>query len=70
MKHTFTHPSRAEILAVACPTCGAVPGEACRRADGKSHEPRLGVARAALSRQRSALRDTAAKRVARDFLRP
>jgi len=71
MAGSFTPPSRSDVLAVACPTCEAVPGEACRRADGRSHEPRLGLARAALMRQHIALRDaTNAKRVARNWLKP
>ncbi len=66
----FITPSRAQILAVACPVCGANPGEACRRDDGKSHAPRVAQARAALTRQRTNLRDAKAMRIARDWLRP
>jgi hypothetical protein len=57
MRKPFTQPSRAEILAVGCPACGAVSGEACRRDDGKSHAPRLTKARAVLTRQRTRQRD-------------
>ncbi len=77
MAFTFFTPSRSEILAVACPTCGAEPGEPCRRADGKTHAPRISRTRAVLSRLRTAQRDAGerkaddkAKRVARDWLRP
>ncbi len=73
MKYSFTlrPASRAEILAVACPTCGAEAGEACRRADGRSDALRLGRARAVRTQQRTALRDAdKAKRVNMDFLRP
>ncbi len=71
MNSSFTWPSLAEIRAIACPACGAVPSEACRRADGRSDAPRIARARAELTRQRTKLRDDPkAKRVNRDFLRP
>ncbi len=70
MKHTFTTPTRAEVLAVACPICGAVSGEACRRPDAKMHEPRIALARSVLSQRRKAVRDAKTKRVAQDWLKP
>ncbi len=75
MNSSFNTPSRTEILAVACPKCGAERYEACRRGDGKSDAPRIQLARGVLTRLRKKLQDSAkpaavAKRVNRDFLRP
>jgi len=39
--------SRAETLKVACPVCGAVEGEPCRRDDVPSHRDRHDAAIAA-----------------------
>lgn len=72
----YTSLSRAQHLAVACPTCAAEPGEACRRegaAQGSSHAERLSRARAGLTRQRTGLRDAQRQRklrVARELLKP
>ncbi len=73
MTFAFFTPSRVEILAVACPTCGAEPREACRRVDGKTHAPRIAQARARLSQRRRApdtKGNAKATRVARDWLKP
>lgn len=77
MTHRFRPLSRAETIIVACPTCGAKPGEACRRESGSVHATRQAAARATLTRHRTGLRDAQqrkaeekAKRVNRDWLRP
>lgn len=73
----YTPLSRAQTLAVACPTCSAEPGEACRRQDGlvrgPMHVERLSRARAGLTRHRTGLRDAESQRklrAAREMLKP
>lgn len=74
--NSYTPLSRAQTIAVTCPTCAAEPGEACRRdgaAQGSSHAERLARARAGLTRHRTGLRDAEGQRklrVSREFLKP
>jgi hypothetical protein len=77
MTHRFRPLSRADAIAVPCPTCGAEPTEPCRRGSGATHKIRQDAARAALTRHRTALRDARRrkgdekdKRVALDFYQP
>jgi hypothetical protein len=68
--NTYVTLSRAQAIAVVCPTCAAEPGEVCWRdgvRQGSSHVTRLSSARAHLTRQRTDLRD--AER-SKKFLKP